>query len=1042
MAKRSNSSVRIASGIVVHDDYWFLGAAVRAVVPAGPCHVFVSRLPWGDMPGDWERCARIAAEAGAEVVVGDWASEQEHRAAALAHLKGAGYTHALIPDGDEIMEPDLREALVKIANTDLADAVHVSMATYWKSAHYAITPPEALTPVALIKLGAVGFLFIREFEARRRLTLGPAHGVLHHLSYAGPGERVLRKLSTFSHKDEIVEDWYQRVYRGWDEDKLMRNLHPTHPAAYHMAEHIRVPDILACCACDGGAGVSPAHPVGIAAGKLPKSVSAVIPLYGNPADIRQCLESLSLCLDLVQEVIVVDNASPDDAAEVAASFPFVTFMRNEKNEGFAKASNQGYAASNGEVVLFLNSDTVVPRAGLQRLLECLWTSGSVAAAGPYTNNAGHLQKIDPTYTSLGTLDLFAEDFAERDAQDVETDMLVGFCLACRRSVLDELGAFDESFGLGTFEDNDLCYRMRRGGYRLLIAARSFVHHHGSRSLGTLPNRSEVFAGNQRIFLAKWQGDLASGFASGLSGLQAERISFNAERHPDKIAREIEALAKRADVSLCMIMRNEERVIADCLKSAKPFFSQIVLVDTGSTDRSVEIAESLGVHVHHHPWQDSFSEARNHSLDYAEGKWIFWMDADDTLPAYTGECLLRAALDAPPEIVGFVMQVQFLDEGPGAGTRVDHVKLFRNVPGLRFEGRIHEQILSELRKHGEIARLEAVVLHSGYDTSVEGQKKKRVRDFKLLELDLKERPNHPFVLFNLGMTYHYTGEHKKAIEWLEKSIAHAAKGESHLRKAYALLAVSQRELGRREEALRTLEKGLEDVGEDPELRFQSALILTALGRLEEAREQYMRAPGNTSDHFSSVDVGILGFKRYHNLAAVCMALGRYPEGKQWWLKAIEESPAFLPSAFELFDAALANQDFPCAAVCLERVLAGEGPGHNWLQMGQKHAEAVGGPENVEPFLRQACRRFPWSPAVRLALARRLLEENRVPDALPILMELQNRGVAEAAFYLGVTHIRAGRYPQALFWMERALELNPGHPDTQAQVENLRRAVAAG
>ena len=116
--------------------------------------------------------------------------------------------------------------------------------------------------------------------------------------------------------------------------------------------------------------------------------------------------------------------------------------------------------------------------------------------------------------------------------------------------------------------------------------------------------------------------------------------------------------------------------------------------------------------------------------------------------------------------------------------------------------------------------------------------------------------------------------------------------------------------------------------------------------------------------------------------------------------------------------------------------------NWLQMAQKHAEAVGGPENVEPFLRQACRRFPWSPAVRLALARRLLEENRVPDALPILMELQDHGVAEAAFYLGVTHIRAGRYPQALFWMERALELNPGHPDTQAQVENLRRAVAAG
>src|SRR5205085_1992383 len=126
----------------------------------------------------------------------------------------------------------------------------------------------------------------------------------------------------------------------------------------------------------------------------------------------------------------------------------------------------------------------------------------------------------------------------------------------------------------------------------------------------------------------------------------------------------------------------------------------------------------------------------------------------------------------------------------SGTRVDHVKLFRNLPGLAFEGRIHEQILPALRERGgQIARINAVVLHSGYDTTPEGQARKRARDAKLLKLDLEERPDHPFVLFNLGMTDHYGGEHEAAVSWLRRCIAVSPSGQSHLRKAYALLALS-------------------------------------------------------------------------------------------------------------------------------------------------------------------------------------------------------------------------------------------------------------
>jgi GT2 family glycosyltransferase/tetratricopeptide (TPR) repeat protein len=1002
------------------------------VLAAGPCYVFVSRLPWSLETGDWERCASIAEKAGATVVLGDWDSEQSHREAAHAYLIQEGFRYAITIDCDEVVEPLLLENLLKIAKAELADAVHVQMDTYWKSAEYVIRPREALTPVMLIDLLSTQFLYIREFEAKRRLVLTQGHGVLHHLSYAGPNERIIRKISTWSHKDEVIEGWYGNVWLGWDSNKMLRNLHPTHPAAYGMTERIALPDALK------GIVIEPRAPLEV--GSLPPTTSIVIPLKGGEADIKQCLDSLSLCQDLFDDVVIVDNASTDKATDIAETYPFVRLIRNAQNEGFGRACNQGFWASIGTAVVFLNSDTVVPRAGLARLLESLWSSGSIAAAGPYTNNCGHLQRIVPTYTTFDTLDLFAEDFSTKATSDLEVDMLVGFCVAVRRSVLDELGVFDERFGIGTFEDNDLCYRLRRSGYRLVIATRSYVHHHGSRTLGTMPNYGEILAENERKFITKWRDDLDTGFASSLSGLQAAPIVFNAERHPDRILKEIRELAHRADVSLCMIVKDEERTLDACLSSAKAYFNQIIVVDTGSTDRTIEIAKSHGVEVYEHPWEDSFSTARNYSMQYAKGRWIFWMDADDTLPRHTGESILRAAVGAPQEVAGFVIPVQFVEEGAGAGTRVDHVKLFRNVPGLAFEGRIHEQILSSLREHGEIARIEAVVLHSGYDTSDQGQKKKRERDFKLLALDAEERPNHPFVLFCYGMTYHYTDEHELAIGMLTRSIEHSNPKESHLRKAYALKSVSLKKLDRKEEALKVIFDGIEAVGDDPELRFQAALILTELGRLEEAREQYLLTAEDVSGHFSSLDIGILGFKRYHNLAVICDQLGSYAEARDWWLKALEAAPTFLPSAFELFDAALKHNDPAIAGKCLECVLQTEGPRHNWLKMSEKLALSIGGPEYADWTLRKALIDYPHSREVRLALTRFYLSQERVQEAIPHLRELNHEGVAEAAYFLGVIDIRSGRFATALQWMERAFQLNPNHQDTLTQIENLRRMLS--
>jgi GT2 family glycosyltransferase len=1022
----------LPSCLVLHDDFHYLRDVVRLYRQVGPVTAFVSVRAWNGDDGRWDKCASEAAAMGAEVVPGDWPDETLQRRVALEEMRRRGHRHVLLPDGDEFVTAELMTALRKLAAVDAADVVRVSMETYWKGPEYRIHPPERLRPVMMVDAQTCHHSHVREYEGPRLLVLGPDHGVMHHLSYGGPDERIRRKLATWGHRTEVVPSWYERVWKGWDRDRTMRDLHPTHPTFYGFAERIPEPREKEAREFDPNA-----------------STSVVIPLYGGEQDIHACLSGLSDCLDLLSEVVVVDDASPDAAAEVAAAFPFVTLFRNERNLGFAASCNRGYAASTGETVVFLNSDAVVPRAGMERLLEALRASGTVGAVGPRTNHCAGPQQLEPTYTRIENLGAFAEDFAQREADDEDVPFLVGFCLACRRSALEEVAeeagkAFDERFGTGMFEDNDLSYRLLRAGYRLRIAQRAYVHHGGSHSLSRAPvDSGELFRHNQILFERKWRDELASGYASHLPGHSGEPIRFDPERAPEKRKKRLERLAREADVSLCMIVRDEERVLGACLDSVAGAFSQVVVIDTGSKDRTKEIAREHGAELHEIVWPESFAAARNESLKYARGRWVFWLDADDTVPPASLEAILQAAVSAPEDVVGFVVPVQFVEEGPSAGTRVDHVKLFRNLSGIRFEGRIHEQVLASLRAampQGRIERIPgAVVLHSGYDTSPEGQARKAVRDERLLALDLEERPGHPFVLFNLGMTAHYRSGHPEAVEWLRRSVEAAQPGESHVRKAYALMAVSLRESEGPEAALACVDEGLAAVGQDPELLFHKGLLLARLGRLEEAREAYLAMPLDVGGWFTSLDVGILSFKRSHNLGEVCLGLGRYLEARDWFLGALSENPAFAPSAEALGLAALEQGDLQTARMAVEALLRAEGPSEAWARLGASLAERAG--EDPLAFLAQAAERHPEAIGPGILLARRLLEEGREDAAEPLLLRLDRLGSAEAAFFRGVIRTRRGELLRSLAHMRRADALAPGHAQTEGQVRALEEALSA-
>lgn len=351
------------------------------------------------------------------------------------------------------------------------------------------------------------------------------------------------------------------------------------------------------------------------------------------------------------------------------------------------------------------------------------------------------------------------------------------------------------------------------------------------------------------------------------------------------------------LSLCMIVRNEERVLADCLSSIQPFVDELIVVDTGSTDRTVAIAEEHGARVYHFPWCDDFSAARNESLRHATGDWILWMDADDVIPEACGRRLRDVALQAEESTFGLLLQVHCPPPPGETGlTVVDHVKLFRNRPDLRFEGRIHEQILEAIhRAGGTAARTDLYVVHAGYDHSPEGQARKRERDLKLLELDLAERPDHPFVLFNIGMTAFHMKDWPKATAALERCLAVSGPRESTLRKVYAMLAgcaLETRDLAR---ARQWLDRGLGQYPQDPELLFRLGLVAREQGDLGTAEQAYLRLlTEREAGHIDSLDVTMTGFKAHHNLGMVYQDLGRLDRAEAAFRAAVAAEPGFGPS----------------------------------------------------------------------------------------------------------------------------------------------------
>jgi O-antigen biosynthesis protein len=508
----------------------------------------------------------------------------------------------------------------------------------------------------------------------------------------------------------------------------------------------------------------------------------------------------------------------------------------------------------------------------------------------------------------------------------------------------------------------------------------------------------------------------------------------------------ESLPCRLKLSLCMIVRDSSSVLESALTSIRPWVDEMIVVDTGSIDDTPALAARLGARVFHFPWCDDFSAARNESILHASGEWIFWMDSDDTIDAENGRRLRESvdALSAAGSVLGLVAKVRCPANGTGEGyTEVDHIKLFRNRPDLRFEGRIHEQILPAIRKAGgEVDWTELFVVHSGTDQTPEGRRRKCARDLRILKLEDSERPDRTFTLFNLGMTYCEAGEYLCAVECLQRSLFLAEPGESHVRKAYAILAGALALLRRDYDAIAVCKRGLTACPNDPELLFRIGILYQNAGQLQQAEAAYIAVLREPHDrHFSSVDSGIGSYKARHNLALVYMSTHRLGEAEDQWRKVSREMPDFAPARRGLYECLLRQGKWNAAGIELLSIRAHRDLSSVLLQIRCDLTCAAGDIEGAISLLREALAAAPQDIDSILTLAQLLFESGALDDAAAALTRVTSLRPHDplVLYNLALTLSKLGKHHEAISYCRQSLELRPNHHGTLSLVAICEEAA---
>ncbi|AYD39787.1 glycosyltransferase [Clostridium fermenticellae] len=278
------------------------------------------------------------------------------------------------------------------------------------------------------------------------------------------------------------------------------------------------------------------------------------------------------------------------------------------------------------------------------------------------------------------------------------------------------------------------------------------------------------------------------------------------------------------ISLCMIVKNEEKDLPRCLESIKNLVDEIIIVDTGSTDSTIDIAKNYGAKVYYFKWCDDFSRARNESLKYATKDWILIMDADDEFAQDDKQKFneLKDKLDVSKTY--FFETVCYFGMAKGNNISINlNPRLFKNNYGYSYKGVIHNQLINS--DHPINGICESIrIYHYGYLDNEILNKKKNERNIKILKKEIEKDPQNKFNYFNIGTEYSSINDEKKALENYYKAYDKFNPSTGFAPKLIEKIVISNYNLKRFDTSIEFIETGIKYYPEFTDLYYLKGLVL--------------------------------------------------------------------------------------------------------------------------------------------------------------------------------------------------------------------------
>ena len=300
--------------------------------------------------------------------------------------------------------------------------------------------------------------------------------------------------------------------------------------------------------------------------------------------------------------------------------------------------------------------------------------------------------------------------------------------------------------------------------------------------------------------------------------------------------------KRATVSLCMITKNEEEHLPRCLLSVDPIVDEIIVVDTGSTDRTRDVAKAFGARVEEFAWTEDFAAARNVSLEKASGDWIFVMDADEVVCSSDYPEFRKLVSGSDPRSVSYEFVTRnycknmnlvgwipndgmYPTQEAGNGwTASPKVRLFPNDPAICFEYPVHELVEPSLKRKGLPVKPCPIPIHHYGKLVEEKTAAKKMAYYQLGKKKITEFEGHASAIRELGIQAGIVGHHQEAIDLWERFVAMHPNDSV----GYIYMGASYTQLGRFEAAAEVSQKALLLDPQSVEARYNYGISQFYLG----------------------------------------------------------------------------------------------------------------------------------------------------------------------------------------------------------------------